>query len=291
MSDRFQFESGTVPLLDGRLFTPTRDAVQRWIVRSPGYYRALGEDFEILYELHGAKFVFVVYTCCTMNGLPSYVARRASGGLWTGTVAVARQATPSEALDWLLEHNFQPPASLAHLTAGRGIVDPADRPAVDESALVWVWPLFPLASDAGSNLKIPADSEALGQPVDVGRRRYYVPTAADVAVIAKQLTDTDPTNPSWPRIEARLIAAGRKRETLLILNAPTLVGLLAESGGARGGGRKPDTDEKADARLAEAWATGQYPTIAELAQAFGVRERDAQRGLDRHRKRGTRRVK
>lgn len=279
MSDRFQFESGTVPLLDGRLFTPARDAVQRWIVRSPGYYRALGEDFEILYELHGAKFVFVVYTCCTMNGLPSYVSRRASGGLWTGTVAVARQATPSEALDWLLEHNFQPPASLAQLTAGRGIVDPADRPSVDESELVWVWPLFPLARDAGSNLRIPADSEALGQPVDVGRRRYYVPTAADVNVIAERFTDADPANPSWPRIEATLIAAGLERETLLTLNAPTLVGLLAESGGARRGGRKPDTDEKADARIAEAWGTGQHRTVADLAHALGIGGAPSERSI------------
>lgn len=50
-------------------------------------------------------------------------------------------------------------------------------------------------------------------------------------------------------------------------------------------GRKPDTDPKADARIAEAWATGQYRTFADLERELKLPSRGAKLAIDRHRKR------
>jgi hypothetical protein len=50
-------------------------------------------------------------------------------------------------------------------------------------------------------------------------------------------------------------------------------------------GRKPDTDAKADRRIAEAWDSGHYPTYEDLANELGMDKRDIERALDRHRKR------
>jgi hypothetical protein len=48
-------------------------------------------------------------------------------------------------------------------------------------------------------------------------------------------------------------------------------------------GRKPDTDPRADQRIAEAWATGQHKTYAQLAEAKGITEREVKLALDRTR--------
>jgi hypothetical protein len=50
-------------------------------------------------------------------------------------------------------------------------------------------------------------------------------------------------------------------------------------------GRKPDTDPKADQRVADAWETGSYTTYADCAKALGMTRRQVERALDRHRKR------
>jgi hypothetical protein len=46
-------------------------------------------------------------------------------------------------------------------------------------------------------------------------------------------------------------------------------------------GRKPDTNPKEDQRVADAWASGQYKTYEELANALGRKERDVKLALDR----------
>lgn len=53
----------------------------------------------------------------------------------------------------------------------------------------------------------------------------------------------------------------------------------------RSPGRRPDTDPVADARIAAAWGTRQYPTYAECARAIGISETELRRAVDRHRKR------
>ena len=53
----------------------------------------------------------------------------------------------------------------------------------------------------------------------------------------------------------------------------------------RKGGRPPDRDANADAKLAEAWESGQYRTHAELARAMKEGEREVKLALERHRKR------
>jgi len=50
-------------------------------------------------------------------------------------------------------------------------------------------------------------------------------------------------------------------------------------------GRPQDTDQAADKRIAEAWGTGEYKNLEELANALDKRKRDVRLALDRHRKR------
>ncbi len=50
-------------------------------------------------------------------------------------------------------------------------------------------------------------------------------------------------------------------------------------------GRKPNTDPKADARIAEAWATGEYQTLEALGRELKLEKVKVRRALDRHRKR------
>ncbi len=50
-------------------------------------------------------------------------------------------------------------------------------------------------------------------------------------------------------------------------------------------GRKPDTDPKEDKRIAEAWATGQYRTFADLERELELDKGEGKRAVDRHRKR------
>ena len=50
-------------------------------------------------------------------------------------------------------------------------------------------------------------------------------------------------------------------------------------------GRKPDTDPKADKRIADAWGTGRHKTYADLAHELGRPLLDVRRAIDRHRKR------
>lgn len=53
------------------------------------------------------------------------------------------------------------------------------------------------------------------------------------------------------------------------------------SKGKRPRGRKPDTDAKADQRVADAWRSGRYRTLADLARELKVTGRDVELALDR----------
>ncbi|UCC31326.1 MAG: hypothetical protein JSU86_03435 [Phycisphaerales bacterium] len=50
-------------------------------------------------------------------------------------------------------------------------------------------------------------------------------------------------------------------------------------------GRKPETDAKADKRIAEAWSSEQYPTFEALGRALKLSTREVRLAVDRHRKR------
>lgn len=54
-------------------------------------------------------------------------------------------------------------------------------------------------------------------------------------------------------------------------------------------GREPDTDPKADKRIAEAWGTGRHKTYADLAHELGRPPLDVRRAIDRHRHRSRKR--
>lgn len=110
---------------------------------------------------------------------------------------------------------------------------------------IWVWPLHPLKYL--NNRQVPECDVEAGQTIDltIGREpatsnlftgkvftwhtvwcRYYRPTAADLADIKRHYPDGEPGNPSWPRIEADLIANEHDHGKLVKLNAPTLLRLL-----------------------------------------------------------------
>lgn len=171
------------------------------------------------------------------------------------------------------------------------IVTPAHIPTRGSESNMkrWVWDLHPLSRNSWGNLQYPDDGTAPGQTIELRRakgmlngdyavvdllpgesrpsmkmgtftRRFYVPTEADLEIVRTKYPDnSDPAAPPWPRIEADLIAAGQLRDELVKLNAPTLLQLLAVAGSkatAKRPGHKPDTDPKADAKLAEAWKEG-----------------------------------
>ena len=50
-------------------------------------------------------------------------------------------------------------------------------------------------------------------------------------------------------------------------------------------GRKPDTDPKDDKRIAEAWASRQYKTFADMERELDLPTGAGKRAVDRHRKR------
>lgn len=217
----------------------------------------LGEDFVVLYEVHGAKFILIEYRHCTVAGLPSYRSRRADGGHWCGDLTRAEVIPSSEALQWLLANHFEPPDSLAGLIEGQGVVDPSDVPATDESDLGWAWPLYPLAGGAGTNYRVPRDAGAPGEPINLGRLRYYVPTVADLDAIRRFYADDEPGNPSWARVESDLIAAGHSRDELPTHNALTLIRLLTTAA--------PDGD-RLDQEILDALADRQRGVLIALLE-------------------------
>lgn len=68
-----------------------------------------------------------------------------------------------------------------------------------------------------------------------------------------------------------------------------LPGATGKKAGKRG--RRPDTDAKADAKVAQAMVSGQYPAYRDLANEMGMTEGDVCRAVDRHRQRQKRHVK
>lgn len=107
---------------------------------------------------------------------------------------------------------------------------------------LWLWPLHPLQSGCGENIQREVDIED-GQTISLRfqrppkyqfegietvtasfSKRFYAPTADDLAVMEGVFPGTSPSIPSWARVEARLDVAGVK--DFKAKNAPTLVELL-----------------------------------------------------------------
>lgn len=137
----------------------------------------------------------------------------------------------------------------------------------------WVWDLRPLRRGTWGNLEQPDDGTSAGQTVKACRavgmlngthqivpllpgqakpsmgmglqsRPYYIPTDEDTALVERLFPKlTDPSNPPWPQIEARLIVAGQVRDKLAAMNAPTLLLLLA---GTCGGGNAGTAEQSAE---------------------------------------------
>ena len=129
----------------------------------------------------------------------------------------------------------------------------------------WLWDLYPLAEVAWGNILGFNDGLGDGNTIDMrlwlrpgqmsnypppvyrpahaplppfayadgGVRRCYIPQAEDLELVGRVFpTIVHAGNPPWPRVEAELIAAGRSRDELAKMNAPTLLLLLAQTRGA-----------------------------------------------------------
>lgn len=190
----------------------------------------------------------------------------------------------------------------------------------------WLWDARPLENESWGNVRGFDDDLAAGDFIDMrlwlcpeprplmneppiyrpahaplpplygdgGVRRCYRPTEDDLAIVQRVYPEhRNHAAPPWLRIEADVIAIGRSRDEVLSMNAPTLLRLLPAAMGKKAGkrGRRPDTDAKADAKIAQAMASGQYPTYQDLANEMGLTEGDVRRAVDRHRQRQKRRVK
>jgi|GEM_PF-3806677 len=120
----------------------------------------------------------------------------------------------------------------------------------------WVWDLYPLWPDAWPNCCIEAQNVQRGhtfkhakthienKPVPfIGNPRgwykgqtesvnvessrvFYRPTAQDLATIRRAQPDGNAEDPSWPNVEAELVAIGHDIATLAEQKAPALVRLL-----------------------------------------------------------------
>jgi hypothetical protein len=188
----------------------------------------------------------------------------------------------------------------------------------------WAWSLYPLKPDAWESREIGDTATPPGQTVEVrqsvGRGRitylstgesgpmgtrtlkqkFYLPSEADVLLLANLYPDDNPFRPPWARIEAELVAAGQDPDRLRKMNAPAVLSLLEK---ARTGARlapeaqppatkKPpgrptksgDTDPAADRKTHDAFkASGQ--TYADFARSDRKVEREVRLAVDRHRKR------
>ncbi len=111
-------------------------------------------------------------------------------------------------------------------------------------------------------------------------------TPEDGAATAEQTEVADAAAGARPSSVPRQVSP-----TLLQADAPTSKDVaqnVAEAASRKPRarrGRKPDTDPKADARIAEAWATRQYRTFAELERELKLGKGEGKRAVDRHRKR------
>jgi len=121
-----------------------------------------------------------------------------------------------------------------------------------------------------------------------GMRRCYRPSDEDLEIVRRCFPQAaNPSAPPWMQVEAKLVAAGRSREELLRLNAPTLLKLIDAMTPRKTtkAGRRPDTDPEFDERVSDAWNSGQHTSHSTLANEMGISVPEVRRALDRHRKR------
>lgn len=99
---------------------------------------------------------------------------------------------------------------------------------------LWVWAATPLAGGNVGNRTAPIQTSLRGQYWNDKStdQRYYVPTTAELSQVAGFCEGGEAGDPSWPAVEAALVAAGDSREELAKLNAPALVGRLHEHRGS-----------------------------------------------------------
>lgn len=126
----FAFELSVVGLPNNEFFSPTRDAIDRWVLQEPPAYQGLGPSFQILYELATGEFVFVRYECCELLAPTTELPK-----VWRSTSRPRGQKISQEqAFRWLSNGQLEIPESLKHMPAelsarqSKPATEPIDRP-------------------------------------------------------------------------------------------------------------------------------------------------------------------
>ncbi|SRR6266478_3301490 len=127
------------------------------------------------------------------------------------------------------------------------------------------------------------------KPLDAGNRLLLVLKTFEGLGV---LTPESPPGNKWLKtpLAGRVFPAYWRIEGKAVITHRDLLGREPEEEpkpekGKQNPGRPPDTDAKEDKRIYDAWNTGQYKRIADLAQALGLPEKEVAKAIDRHRKR------
>jgi hypothetical protein len=164
----------------------------------------------------------------------------------------------------------------------------------------WAWDLFPLHPRAVRVPRLWVNEKSIGSiHLRRGKRRLYVPTEADIALIESRYGDFPKPSPPWNRIEVDLVEAGKDPIELREYSAPVLLHYLKhiKDGQFRKSVRKPGrpsgtlkSNLAEDSRIYNDWkATG--TTVSDFCRRRGLKEDDVRDMINRHKKRLSRAVK
>ena len=199
-----------------------------------------------------------------LMSLPAAVQSR----LWRGMPARTRLATAEGDMVWVLAV-FE----LANLNiAYSSLRAPRPRPLTKQNCQAFFDPESKLPVDPDWHSTLPDFAAASAQAIDI-LQSWLAEELRREAEVA-----SEPPKPVEPQAETLTggddTAGGR-------------VEAIGKPAKLRRGRRKgvPASDVKEDQRIADAWATGQYASLEELATAFGITKPDVVAALDRHRKR------
>jgi hypothetical protein len=163
----------------------------------------------------------------------------------------------------------------------------------------WLWDLYPLADAAWGNVLGFNDNSGDGSTIEMrmwlpvnrlsnfpppayrpahaalpplysdgGKRRCYIPTDEDRALVARLFPGThNPANPSWPKVEAGLVVAGHRKDDLATMSAPALLALLAKT---QGKAAAPADEESTVDRAAAFIKKNPGKKASEIARHCGV---------------------
>ncbi len=158
----------------------------------------------------------------------------------------------------------------------------------------WAWDLYPLHPRAVRVPQLWINEKSIGSiHLRRGKRRLYVPTEADIALIENRYGNFPKPSPPWNKIEVDLVDAGKDPIDLREYSAPVLLlylkqlkdGRFSKSGRKRGrpsGTLKSNTVE--DSRIYNDWKAADT-TIRDFCRRRGLEEAVVRDMINRHKRR------